>query len=74
MDTLDFGARGCTDGISGEFRQRITAIPVGEEIEVVVRDPSARSDLPALCRMMGHDIVAQDERDGALHLRIKRGA
>ncbi|HVL32162.1 MAG TPA: sulfurtransferase TusA family protein [Actinomycetota bacterium] len=71
--SIDFGDRGCTDGVSSEFRSQIGTIEPGQVIEVVVRDPSARSDLPAMCRMLGHDIVSREESDGALRLRVMRG-
>lgn len=71
--SYDFGARGCTDGVSTEFKQHIGEVEIGQSIEVFVRDASARTDLPAMCRMLGHDIIEQDDAGGVLRLRIRRG-
>jgi tRNA 2-thiouridine synthesizing protein A len=30
----------------------------GDEIEIVVRDPGAPTDLPAWCRMTGHLLIS----------------
>jgi TusA-related sulfurtransferase len=56
-----------------EFRRNMQALEVGEEIEFVLRDPSAREDLPPLARMMGHRVVSEEELDGgALSVVVER--
>ncbi len=71
---FDAGNLGCTEGLSQEFRRRITAIPVGDVLQIVARDPSAKSDLPSLARMMGHRVAAvEDVGDGVLHITVERG-
>ncbi len=71
---FDAGTMGCTDGLSGEFRRQILGIQVGETLEVVARDPSARSDLPSLARMMGHHVQAvETQDDGSLLITVERG-
>lgn len=50
-----------------EFRRNMQNLEVGDTIEFVVRDPSAKEDLPPLARMMGHRIVSQLELDDGSH-------
>ena len=71
--TYDAGLLGCGEGVPTEFRRRMHSIDVGEVIEVVVRDPSAKEDLPSLARMMGHRIRSMHDRDdGALVVLVER--
>ena len=44
---FDAGAMGCADGLAQEFRRRLNDVPVGDSIQVVVRDPAAQEDRPA---------------------------
>jgi tRNA 2-thiouridine synthesizing protein A len=43
--------------------RHIGEVDPGEVIEVVADDPAARSDVPAWCRMRGHDYLG--ERTGS---------
>lgn len=71
---FDAGEMGCTDGLAQEFKRRIRAIPVGDVLEVVARDPSAKADLPPLARMMGHTVLSVDTPgDGRLVFTVERG-
>lgn len=71
--SYDAGAAGCGDGLHMEFRRQIQALDVGELLEFVVRDPSAKEDLPPLARMMGHRIRTMQEReDGSLSVVVER--
>ncbi|MGZ5213394.1 MAG: sulfurtransferase TusA family protein [Actinomycetota bacterium] len=53
---FDAGDLGCADGLAGEFRSQIAAVPIGDVLMVTARDPAAKEDLPALARMMGHAV------------------
>lgn len=69
----DAGDTGCGEGLHMEFRRRLQTLEVGQLIEVVLRDPSAKEDLPPLVRMMGQRIRAADEQeDGSLKLVVER--
>ena len=37
-------------------------LPPGEEVVLFATDPAARSDVPAFCRMRGHELVAVEDR------------
>lgn len=70
---FDAGTMGCADGLADEVRRRIAAIPVGDVLEVVARDPAAKEDLPPLARMLGHTVQSTAAvGDGRLVLRIER--
>ena len=73
IEIFDAGDMSCSDGLHMEFRRRVHALEVGNSIEFVVRHPSAREDLPALARMMGHRIRSIEVReDGALSVVVER--
>ena len=70
---FEAGELGCGTGLPREFRARLSQIPIGHQLEVVTRDPSAREDLPSLARMLGHRVVAIDSRpDGEITIRVER--
>ncbi|MFA5891658.1 MAG: sulfurtransferase TusA family protein [Actinomycetota bacterium] len=69
---VDFGTRGCGDGIASEFKERIADLEPGQTIEVVVRDPSARTDLPAICRMLGHEILSTQDTGDSARILVRR--
>ena len=73
MHRFDAGTMGCADGLPQEFRRRITAIPVGDLLEVTARDPAAKEDLPPLARMMGHEVRSvETPGDGRLVITVER--
>ena len=41
-----------------ELRRRIDQLQPGDELEIVSPDPGAPTDLPAWCRMTGHELVS----------------
>ena len=40
--------------------QRIGEVPVGGVVAVAADDPAARPDIPAWCRMRGHEYVGEE--------------
>jgi len=70
---FDAGAMGCADGLAQEFRRRLGEVSVGESINVVVRDPAAKEDLPALARLIGQRVTAVETHDdGRLEITVER--
>jgi tRNA 2-thiouridine synthesizing protein A len=55
----DAGEIGC-GYLVVELSRRVSQLGPGDRLEVVARDPGARSDLPAWCRMTGHTLVSSD--------------
>lgn len=52
----DAGDSGCGDLVM-ELRLRLNAMKPGELLKLTARDPGAREDLPAWCRLTGHGLV-----------------
>ena len=70
---FDAGAMGCADGLAEEFRRQLGEVRVGESIKVVVRDPAAKEDLPALARMLGQSVKSiEAHEDGRLDINVER--
>ena len=48
----------------------------GEELEVLCTDPGAMSDVPAWCRVHGHEVldVVEDTVVGEIRITIRAGA
>lgn len=69
----DAGDLGCASGLPRAFRERLGGVAVGDELEVVTRDPSAREDIPSLARMLGHDVAhVRTLTDGRLAITVTR--
>lgn len=53
--------------------QTIGRVPVGGTVGVVARDVAARSDVPAWCRMRGHEFLGEDTADdGTARYLVRR--
>jgi tRNA 2-thiouridine synthesizing protein A len=51
----------------------IDDIAVGQSLAVVAEDPAARADVPAWCRMRGHEYVGEDAaEDGTARFVVRR--
>jgi tRNA 2-thiouridine synthesizing protein A len=48
---------GCGDLVL-ELRARVEALVAGRVLRLTARDPGARADIPAWCRMTGHALVS----------------
>ena len=70
---FEAGAMGCADGLAQEFRRRLTKVPVGGSLEVVVSDPAAKEDLPSLARLLGQRVTSTEAHDdGRLTITVER--
>jgi TusA-related sulfurtransferase len=73
IQVFETGAMGCADGLAQEFRRRLTKVPVGGSLEVVVSDPSAKEDLPSLARLLGQRVTSTKAHDdGRLTITVER--
>jgi tRNA 2-thiouridine synthesizing protein A len=71
---FDAGDLGCGSGLPQAFRERIAGVALGDVLTVVTRDPSAREDLPALARMLGHHVRSVERgKDGTTMITVERG-
>lgn len=56
-----------------ELARRIEEVAVGGLVAVVADDPAAAADVPAWCRMRGHEYVGSgDPLDGAPSFLVRR--
>jgi TusA-related sulfurtransferase len=55
----DAGALGCAEGPMEEIAALMRQMASGQTLEVHASDPSVAGDLPAWCRMAGHEFVKQ---------------
>lgn len=48
-------------------------LPVGTLVEVRALDPGAPIDIPAWCRMVGHELVQRASGPGKVHYLLRKG-
>jgi tRNA 2-thiouridine synthesizing protein A len=63
METLDCRGQRCPLPVIALAR-RITEVDEGATIRVLADDPAAAVDIPAWCRMRGHEYVGESTVDG----------
>lgn len=56
----DAGSRGCADGPLDEIAPLLRRLAPGQTLEVRATEPSVANDLPAWCRLAGHDLLAHE--------------
>jgi len=49
----------------------VSGLPGGDLIEVRCTDPGARSDIPAWCRINGHQLVSIEDGDDELFITVR---
>jgi tRNA 2-thiouridine synthesizing protein A len=57
-DQWDAGDLGCGELVI-HLRTRLRAMP-GKVLKLIARDPGAPADIPAYCRMTGHQLLRED--------------
>ena len=57
----DGGDQGCGGGLLLLMLQAMKRLGTGDILEVRSTDPGVREDLPAWCRMTGHELLAEQE-------------
>ncbi len=57
VERWDAGEMGCGELVI-QLRRRLAPLAPGERFELVACDPGAPEDLPAWCRLTGHELVA----------------
>ncbi len=54
-------------------QNKVNELQVGDSLEVTCTDPGALSDIPAWCRINGHQIIDSSENDGVVVINIRVG-
>lgn len=52
-------------------QDKIQQLNVGDTLRVVCTDPGAIHDIPAWCRVNGHEVLNIDERNGEITISIQ---
>ncbi len=73
MRELDCRDRPCPQPII-ELAKAIADVEVGDQLAVVARDPAARYDVPAWCRMRGQEYVGEELTDDGVPRYVVRRA
>ena len=56
-------------------QERVATLSPGDELDVLCTDPGAASDIPAWCRINGHEVLEVIEADDwELTIRLRVGA
>ena len=56
-----------------ELARRITDVPAGGVVAVLADDPAAATDVPAWCRLRGHEYLGTDDAEaGAPSYLVRR--
>lgn len=54
-------------------QQKVEDLSVGDTLAVVCTDPGAIHDIPAWCRVNGHEILGIEEQDDEITISIRVG-
>ena len=54
-------------------QERVEGMGAGDVLEVVCTDPGARHDIPAWCRVNGHQVIGTEERGDELVITVQVG-
>lgn len=68
--TLDCKGLSCPMPII-KLSKAVKKMSSGETIEMIGTDPGSKSDVPAWCSKMGHELVETSEENGEYHFLIK---
>jgi tRNA 2-thiouridine synthesizing protein A len=62
LEELDCRGQRCPAPVIALAR-RVVELPVGAVVRVLADDPAAATDIPAWCRLRGHEFVGQPAPD-----------
>lgn len=52
-------------------QDRIKTLAAGTLLDVIASDPGAMHDIPAWCRVHGHEVVDMHRQDREIHIRVR---
>lgn len=54
-------------------QDKVAELQTGDTLEITCTDPGALNDIPAWCRINGHEVVSTNEQQGEVIIIIKVG-
>lgn len=69
---VDAGEQGCGE-LMVTLARRFRGLPSGTLVAVVAHDLGAREDIPAWCRLVGHELVATEPEGAATRYFVRKG-
>jgi len=55
-----------------KIAERIKDLKPGEVLKVIATDEGIKTDLPAWCKMTGHDFLGVEEKGGEFHAFVRK--
>ena len=52
-------------------QERVAELAAGSELEVLATDPGTLHDVPAWCRVHGHELISTKRRDREISVRLR---
>jgi len=52
-------------------QQRVASLAAGDVLEVVATDPGVLHDIPAWCRVHGHEVIETTRAQGEIAIRLR---
>lgn len=71
METLDARGLLCPLPVI-RTQDRMRALPPGSLLEVLATDPGVLEDIPAWCRVHGHEVVEAKENDDVVRVVVRK--
>lgn len=57
-----------------DLARAMRGVAVGDVVEVLADDPGAKPDIPAWCRMKGHEFLGITDAEVGWRFRVRRAA
>lgn len=54
-------------------QDRVATLSEGDLLEVTCTDPGVKNDIPAWCRINGHEVISIEESQGEITITVKVG-
>jgi len=54
-------------------QNRAQSLQPGDTLEIICTDPGALYDIPAWCRMYGHDVLGTEQSRGEMRITVRIG-
>ncbi len=71
METLDARGLLCPLPVI-RTQDRMRELAPGATLEVLATDPGVLEDIPAWCRVHGHEVLTMEEDDDLVRVRVRR--